>query len=297
MNSTESNDLIYSDEAQANRYFYYRQYNDINFFVEDIDKQYQYEEIIDRLLGDEYRICSIFTAGGKEKLKIRFEEFGEFDADNSDNINIYMADGDFDIFLHKDKMVNSNHFIYLRTYNIENYYIDEKAVVRYMVGILRKQRSEVERIVAFDRWLETIIEQAKPLFLYYCYIQKNGLGIENTGRNPAFFIDDKSGFEREGALERFKSEIQLKCSICLNEKLDEIAAIENDYRMVYGNSYFELICGKFLLHSLYCYLLSLLERRNLDKNLLEWDLIRNFDINKLSYVKDRIDALCGKIKH
>ena len=77
-------------------------------------------------------------------------------------------------------------------------------------------------------------------------------------------------------------------SILLDERKAEFLEIKSSYEAIYGDSYFELICGKFLLWSLYSYLESKLTRKNMDYKVLEWDLIRNFDINKLLYLKDKI---------
>ena len=120
----EYGDLMYSDDANAARYFFLRTTNDINFFVEDKDKEYEYEEIFDRMFEGKYRINSIFGVGGKEQLKDRFHEFGVCDPE-SNAINIYLADGDFDILLTPSAMIHNQNFIYLKAYNIETYYIDD----------------------------------------------------------------------------------------------------------------------------------------------------------------------------
>lgn len=281
-------DLRYSEDGNASRYLFLKQYNDINFFVEDKDKEYQYEEILQRMFNNEYNIKYIFSTGGKRKLIDRFLEFGKVDADDSRKVNIYLADGDFDAFLHKEDMIIDNNFIYLRAYNIENYFIDEDATISFMSGILRKRKDEVRGIIDFPFWLHSIVHDSKCLFLYYCYIQKNYPEIPNVSRNPQFFIDEKTGFKREGAIERFLTEINTNYGVDIRNDLDALNEIKEEYNAIYGESYFELICGKFLLRSLYAYLENKISKKNIDFKVLEWDLIRNFDINKLSYVKEQV---------
>lgn len=286
-----TNELLYSEDGNAARYVFLKQYNDINFFVEDKDKEYQYEEILQRMFGNEYDVKYIFSTGGKEHLKERFNEFGKVDPDNPKKINIYIADGDFDAFLHRDGMINDENFLYLRTYNIENYYIDETAVIRFMAGALHMRQNEVKEFINFKSWLEEILEYAKKIFFYYCYMQKYYYDVQNVPNvsiGPKYFIDEKTGFAREGALERFVVEMNEKHAILLDERKAEFLEIKSSYEAIYGDSYFELICGKFLLWSLYSYLESKLPRKNMDYKVLEWDLIRNFDINKLLYLKDKI---------
>lgn len=45
--------------------------------------------------------------------------------------------------LFPETMISSPNFIYLKTYNIENYFIDEKSVVDYCRGYYKLQKSEV----------------------------------------------------------------------------------------------------------------------------------------------------------
>lgn len=289
MNGT--NDLKYSEEGKAARYPFLKQYNDINFFVEDEDKEYQYEEIFQRMFGKEFEVKHIFSTGGKPFLIERFKEFGKEDPDDLNKINVYLADGDFDVFLHAEEMIKSENFIYLKAYNIENYYIDKVATINFMRGILHKRKKEVEDIIDFNSWLKDIVEYAKEIFWCYCYIQKKYPEIVNVSRGPAFFIDEKTGFERAGAFERFISELNTKHGLDIEKDEDVINEIKENYKNIYGDSYFELICGKFLLWSLHAYLKSKASKKNIDYKAFEWDMICNFDINKLSYVKDKIVAL------
>ena len=44
--------LQFSEEAELNRYLFYSDLNEINFFVEDKDKEYEYETIFLRLFKE-----------------------------------------------------------------------------------------------------------------------------------------------------------------------------------------------------------------------------------------------------
>ena len=53
-------DLNYSDEGLLTRVIFLASQNDLNIFVEDVNKEYEYEEIFERLLSPDIRINCIF---------------------------------------------------------------------------------------------------------------------------------------------------------------------------------------------------------------------------------------------
>ena len=63
-------ELKYSDNALLNKDIFFD--NEINFYVEDEGQEYRYETIFSELFGIE--IESIFALGGKNNLKIKYEE-------------------------------------------------------------------------------------------------------------------------------------------------------------------------------------------------------------------------------
>lgn len=277
----ESEELRYSPEASATRSLFYQGLNDINLYIEDSGLEYEYETIFKRLLKNNYRITAIFSLGGKNNVKKRFDEFGG----ETDGIkNFYIVDGDFDRYIAPDKMIHSNFFIYLNTYNIENYFIDQQASEQFAKSKLKCLDSEVIRRVDFKNWKKRIVNEAKKLFLYYCFIQKFNLPIKNTERSVYEFIDDKTGFERtDGSFEKYARYVE---SFNSNAK-EEILKIAEDYEALNGDDYSNLICGKFLMSSLYCHLCKVV-KASFKKSDFRWSLINNFDISKLEYVKQAI---------
>ncbi|EAE9367090.1 hypothetical protein BWG88_14475, partial [Listeria monocytogenes] len=59
------NQLQYSEDALKNRYLFFKEINEINIFVEDKGKEYEYEEILSKVFADEYHIQTIYALGGK----------------------------------------------------------------------------------------------------------------------------------------------------------------------------------------------------------------------------------------
>ena len=245
-----SDELVFSEQAELNRYLFYSDVNDINIFVEDKDKEYEYETILTRLFSDEYHISSIFALGGKPEVIKAFGELGEFDSNSPDKINLYIVDGDFDRYLRSDEMIVNPHFVYLHYYNIENYLIDESAVVCFAKGKLHRLQNEVQKMINFDFWKKTIVNQAGKLFLLYCAVQAQIPQEPNVSRSEYLFIDDKTGFEKPDAYNKYYRHV----SSLVPNLSHEINRIKEKYEHINGDDYFGLICGKFLLVSLYVYL-------------------------------------------
>lgn len=83
-------DLMYSSEALAARFLLFQGLNDINLIVEDKDREYIYETIFKRMLGEQYHISAIFAAGGKPAVKDRYNEFR---SETNGVKNFYIVDG------------------------------------------------------------------------------------------------------------------------------------------------------------------------------------------------------------
>ena len=279
-------ELRYTREAELNRYLFYKDINEINFFVEDKNKEFEYETILDKLFQGKYKIVSIIAADGKQGVKQAFLEFGEKSNDYSQKNNFYIVDGDFDEYIHNEEMIRNPHFIYLKKYNIENYFIDERAVVKFAKGKLHVLDQRVRERINFAYWKDTIVEQAKRLFLLYCAVQKVLPEEPNVARSEYLFIDDKTGFERSGGYELYYDHI-----VTLRSNIDsDIEDIKTIYEMKNGTDYSGFICGKFLMTSLYVYLKSKI-KKNFTKDEMRWTLICNFDVSSLSFIRERVESI------
>ncbi|XZN60507.1 DUF4435 domain-containing protein [Clostridium perfringens] len=278
-------ELKYSEEAEASRFFFYTDINDINIFVEDKDKEYIYETIFKRMFKNKYSIYSIISVGGKINLEKSFYEFGTYDKDNKDKKNIYIADGDFDRIIGKEMIDNVN-FIYLFDYNIENYLIDKEATYSFAKGKLKALDSEVKDKVMFDEWREKIVGQAFKLFILYSTIQKYNADIQNVQRSPYLFLDNKNGLERVGTYDEFYNEIKDKIDN-LDEKIEEIMTRWNT---IYDGDKEKIICGKFLFTSLSCHIKNITNKKIVNDDFI-WNLVQHFDMKKLNYIKERIENI------
>ncbi|WP_314760524.1 DUF4435 domain-containing protein [uncultured Abiotrophia sp.] len=331
-----SAELVYSQEGLANRSIFYSKLA-INIFVEDNEKDYLYEEILKRLLMDEYKIDTVFPLGGKNRVLSEYIKRGEVSKDGTPNL--FLVDGDFDRYIGysltarndfkgdkesdeevsqfvKNKIIQSDSVLYLETYNIENYFIDEEAVLKYIKGIIEKKDSDLKSIADFGHWRETVVNESKDLFVIYCFIikylylygykvneQLSKLSEKTVSRSSFEFLDVKTGFKKTGDPDVYK-EFENKIKQELNAERpsmdldEELSKIRNEYMAINGEDYFNLICGKFLLDSLSKYVTSICKKNRkdgkdkFDYTQFKWHLVLNFDITKLNYMKDRIDVLC-----
>lgn len=274
-------DLRYTTEASKTRALLYQGLNDINVFVEDANCEYLYETILKRLLKDQYKISAIFGVGGKAAV---IESYAEFGKKNNGTKCFYIVDGDFDRYICPEEMVLDDCFIYLKAYNIENYFIDENACISFIKGRLKLKDDTVKSKLAFLDWKNTIVEQASKLFLCYCSIQKYFPSVPTLSRGPYVFIDQKTGYERtDGAFELIREEFS---NIDTNLK-QHIDTIDRAYKQENGSDYYNLICGKFLLTSLECYLRTITKER-INNNDFRWHLVNNFDVEKLAFIRQAI---------
>lgn len=280
MKMSDFGDLVFSDDAAITRVLFFQGKNDINFFFEDTNKEWMYETILKRLFGESIKFETVFCVGGKSKVEEAYHLYGE---EVERTKNYYIVDGDFDRYIYSDQMIENSCFIYLKTYNIESYFVDKHACSIFAKGRLKCKDSIVEEKIQFDDWKEKIIEQAQKLFFVYCYIKKHQPTIKNVDRGAYYFIDNKTGFERTGVYESLIDEIKVNDE----DIYTKLSAIKEKYEEINGENYFNLICGKFLLASLNSYLYNIIPG-NINKNDFEWILINNFDISKLNYIKEAI---------
>jgi len=111
--------------------------------------------------------------------------------------------------------------------------------------------------------------------------------IPSVSRKHCEFIDSKTGFERtDDAYNKYFENVIINAD---SDAMSKINDIDRDYKLINGDNYFNLICGKFLLCSLGFYLRSKINNR-IDNDDLKWYLIENFDIKKLDYIKEVIQS-------
>lgn len=276
-----TDEFFYSQEALLNRVLFLSDLNDINIFVEDEYKEFEYENIFNRLFSEDLVVNNIFPMKGKPGVEKAFEIYGT----NYEGIPaIYIVDGDFDIIMDK-KTIDHPNYIYLNKYNIESFYVDRGATIRFMAGKMKKRQKEIINIIAYDTWESDTYNKLEKLFLNYIVAQKAIPDEKNVGISPHKYIDSK-GYISSIKIDRYISE--------LREKVTNYESLYDIYKQRFQECLegdkSRLICGKYLIASLACYL-----RKRTKVTFKEDDfryyLVGEFGIRKLGFLKRKIEDI------
>ena len=272
-------ELKYSDDALLARVLFLASSKELNIFVEDEGKEYEYEEIFERLLPDKLKINIIFPTGGKTKLEEAFSLFGN---NTEYGKCFFIADGDFDIALGR-KQINADNFLYLKKYNIESYLLDKSVIMKFMRPKLKTTIVETDKIVDINCWETIIVPYFKKIFALHFIVQKNMLGIENVAKQAPYFITNE-GLQNESNFKRYLKEIKnfdSKIHKKINESIEQLESI-------YGKEASDFVCGKYLIESLSRYLGSKLKKKKIGYDELKSFLISNFDVEEIGYIKEKL---------
>lgn len=270
--------LFYSGEALLNRVLFLSDFNEVNIFVEDEYKEYEYENIFNRLFSYELKISNIFPMKGKIGVKKAFEQYG---VAYEDKPSIYIVDGDFDVIMDKEMIVHEN-FIYLEKYNIESYYVDKKATMKYMAGKLKKTQKIVASKIDYDGWEDKTYDQLKELFINYIIAQKVFPSEKNVGISPHKFIDSEGYFEHNLITDYVN---QLKVRVPNYDTL--YSTYKQKFIDKLNGDISRLVCGKYVLASLTQYLRNTTGANFKDED-FKYYLVGEFDIKKLEFLKVRV---------
>lgn len=273
-------DLSFSEDALLNRVLFISGTNKINLFVEDTNKEFEYEEIFEKIFSEDFKLNCIFPTNGKPYL---IEAYNLFGTNEEYGKNIFIADGDFDILLGKS-MVNSDNFIYLEKYNIETYLINKKAIINTMRPRLKLEKSKVEKYINLDYWYSKILPFMKKIFSLHCLVQLENISLKNVGRNPNSFLN-KNGLPNYSQCEKY--ELEIKSYIPdIEEKYNQLNLTMEQSS---SDDPLKFICGKYLLTSLCLYLNDKSQNKyKYDK--LKADLISRIDPECFIYIKNRVTS-------
>lgn len=278
--------LEYTSEGLLNRVMFLSSANEINIFVEDRGKEYEYQNIFERLFKGEIAVKKIFAVGGKLEVEKAYKEYGDV-YDNKKNF--YIVDGDFDLLLEKP-MIDRPNYIYLERYNIESYYVDKNAALSFMAGKMKKVKEEVDREVCYDEWYKDTYNKLEHLFLAYAVAQMELPEEINVGISEHTYLDEQGliSIEKIDNYETMLKERIVNYNIRFN-------MCKKRYEEVLNSDSARLICGKYLLCSLAQYLRKK-TRKNFKEDDFKYYLLSMFDITCLNFVKQRIIDGCKTIK-
>lgn len=261
---------------------FYLNYNDVNFFVEDVDQENLYFEIFRKLFPD-VSYDKVFGLGGKQEVLAH--------AQNPENESlkkrVYVLDKDFDDLLGTKVEIPNVH--YLDAFCIENHLIEVDALVEIAVESRpRVSKDEIRAMLALEDVLAEMEMQLRTLFAFFLLVQLEDLGLPNCKSKPERFCDPK------------KLWIVLNESIAayhdaVNQALDdkelkEVTNAEEDERL---GQFFEhpphsIINGKFWLNMIFHYIKWMYPQGSMTFDSFVYRLAKNCVLESMLPLRERI---------
>lgn len=279
--------LAFSHDALANRPLFLGGLNSVNIFVEDDGKEYEYEIVLERLLGEKADVFAIFPLGGKISVIQRCRNSGLCDSNGTPNI--FLVDGDFDILW--GDQVNAPNLIYLDRYNIESYFCSKEAVEGYMRGVLECRKQEVAGRINFNGWLQSLCDNGLRLFMLFALRRRYKPELPNAGQAPKYLGSDGRVSEERYCelLKETKAGLELSFDTYVQSLRQRLEEKFGDDEIAASVS---IICGRYQIESLNRYLSTRCSVK-LNSKYLRNTLISNFDLTPLAFLRERIIQLCA----
>lgn len=275
--------LTYSESALLNRDMFLSGLNSVNIYVEDQGKEYEYEEIFERLFQNQLKIFSIFPLGGKEGVLKGFKEKGAVSSDGK--VNIYIVDGDFDNIWVENKIVSPN-VIYLTKYNIENYLFSSNTVIRFLRGYLRCSREKLKSKIDFDNWQEEFSDKMGYLFVLFAIVKKYCPNIKSVSRTISDFVDD-NGQIIDDEVEKYYHYIEKIIPGIDSLIADVYSIVSENFTGNQTNKLLSIVCGKIQMEC-FCRFVNEKCNKNIHRETFRNYLLANFEMDSLDFLKQQI---------
>lgn len=231
---------------------FYSKLNDVNFYVEDSEQENLYYAILKKHFPT-LNFSKIFPLGGKSNVL----------AHAKDPINkitrpkkVYIVDQDFD---HLSGAIESiKNVFYLDRYCIENYLIEEDAIIEVVIeNNPRLKSADVVLNLGLVEFLRRTESDLKELFILFYSVQLFQLGIKNCASKPEEFCEAKKLWEIAQA--RVEDYRKLVVSNAIPPKANPaLVDPSTDERLqpARTSNPEQLISGKFLLAVIFHYVKS-----------------------------------------
>lgn len=271
-----------TDSFLAGQDILYKQFNDVEFYVEDFEQEHLYYNILKNLFPD-VQFEKIFPLNGKKNVI----DASKLTIDSK--TKIYIVDLDFDKIL-EIKESYSNLF-YLEKYSIENHLISKKAIYELVREKNAKLKdSQIDLLFDYDNLLLASKVHLEKLSCCFLVNQIHSLGIKHLCIEPSreFDLTQSEPTYRNSLITNYFIQIDQQIKI-LNNTLNldaEILKITHFFNSV--QSALVNTPGKFLLNMIKNKLekMKLIYQVTLES--FTYKLSKDFDVSELEYLKIRI---------
>jgi Protein of unknown function (DUF4435) len=277
----KSNGYLYAQSV------FFVQFNDVDFYVEDSERESLYFCILTKFFPD-VRIDRIFPLGGKTAVLKHVQ------VNPLNRKSLYLVDKDFDDLL--GIALSLPNLVYLDRYCIENYVLEPKAIYRLVVG--QKPSLTIARAKKdFDvqSFLQTSIIDLRLLFLLFFLVQKHALGIQGAGQPAARFADDRVRWRiSRPKVEQYRTEIEKQLSVIGIDLADEVKNYDTQFELSESEDLVgENVSGKHLVALTLLKIRSIFRTPGVSVDSATFRLAEYCGFEDLESVAHRIAAIIG----
>lgn len=226
--------------------------------------------------------------GGKPKVE---EAYDIFEDEYNNEKCIYICDADYDLILNRPR-INKPEFIYLKKYEIENYFIDKESMEKILVGKIQKSIREINKYFDFNKWYDEVINSWYELMIMYIITQKNELDIKNTSSTPYKYFIKNSDLINEIMIQKYQKDLEcklLESGLDYDTEKNEVELRINELNLVKD----DIVKGKYIMASAKNHIIKLMKKLNKKSTIANDDfynmLLNFFNINSLLFLKERIE--------
>lgn len=167
------------DKAKVAKQVFFHGLNDLDVFIEDtaVESKKIYMQLLKRVFGADVSLAQIFPIGEKSKVIAQCAK----DQGARKRKAVYIVDGDHDE-ISGIALPPLIRLYRLKRYCIENYFIDENAVVSVLdEEITARSKEEIGRILDFEGWVAAVSSNVRQLIVASVvgHIAKCGLSTVN----------------------------------------------------------------------------------------------------------------------
>lgn len=259
----------------------YKQFNQLNFYVEDTNKEQFYFKVLKKLFPS-VAFEKIFPLNGKDNVIKAAQRT------INDREKVYLVDLDFDDILHRKKHLEN--LFYLDRYSIENYLIEKQAIFEIIrEKDPRQSNEEIEAKFNFTQLESDCLNLLTELSMMFLLIQKHSLGLKFLTINPhrdVNFSNSPASYKTD-VYKKYKEQIE---EALLNK--DGRYTIKAQLRKIKNHFDPSLslhrIPGKYLMEILKCKLEKSKLITQMNMNTFSYKLGKESELNSLMPLKKQI---------
>ncbi|WP_281298579.1 DUF4435 domain-containing protein [Flavobacterium limnophilum] len=257
------------------------QFNDVNFYVEDLYQENFYLQILKNLFPN-IKISKIFPLGGKDPVIKKAKR------SLKNKKKVFILDLDFDEILNKKELCDN--IFYLEKYSIENYLVDKNAIIELVKEENPKiKTSEVNQKFDLKLFYNECFNILSELSSNLLLIQKYELGIDYLKIEPHRDCNLNPICLKESVVTPFYQKIEAR----LKEKKPRLkySAQINKLKVHFKDVYKGLIYvpGKYILNILNIKLKKIFKFSQSNLSTFIYRLAKNCEFKELEYLKISIN--------